>query len=473
MNTTKIITLQHKVNTLSADVHTPISLFMGFPTSEHAILLESAAVDGRWGRYSLLAHDAALFIYCRQGLLQLDIIDPQLKPLQEYAGMPYVAGLRALMKRIEVKEDSTCPLPPITRALYGYFGYGMAGILNEDLASVLPKNEAESCLMLPRTVLLFDHIYNKLYAINMEHNPTSIYKAPVFASHEHAAESANTHDISTTQTPNTEDYIKAVQDVRELLRQGEGIQVVLSMRHSRPYEGDCLPLYRALRNRNASPYMFYQRLPHITLFGTSPEVMVRCTAGHMELSPIAGTRPRGKDVEEDANFAAELLQDPKEKAEHTMLVDLGRNDLGRVAKAGSVVVEQNMEIQRFSHVMHMTSHLSAPLRTELDALDVLGATFPAGTVSGAPKKRAMEIIAAHEKQARGPYAGCVGWIGLEKDSVHLDMGIIIRSLWQREGQIHWQAGAGIVYDSEPATEAEECKHKGKIMQSLFHKTNNT
>lgn len=209
------------------------------------------------------------------------------------------------------------------------------------------------------------------------------------------------------------------------------------------------------------------RLPEVTLFGSSPELMVRCTDGKLQLSPIAGTRRRGRDDEEDAALAADLLKDPKECSEHVMLVDLGRNDLGRVAKPGSVKLERLMEIERFSHVMHMTSRVTAQVNDGLGVLDILGAAFPAGTVSGAPKVRAMEILAEEEPLPRGPYAGCIGWLGLDKNGVHMDSGITIRSMWVKDGRIHWQTGAGIVYDSDPAAEWQECMNKGKIIDVIL------
>ena len=192
--------------------------------------------------------------------------------------------------------------------------------------------------------------------------------------------------------------------------------------------------------------------------------MVRCTAGCLQLSPIAGTRKRGEDDLEDARLAAELRDDPKERAEHVMLVDLGRNDLGRVARPGTVTLERYMEVERYSHVMHLTSRVSARLDAGLDALDVLAATFPAGTVSGAPKIRAMQIIRELEGRSRGPYAGCIGWLGLDKDSVNLDMGITIRSMWLRDNRLFWQAGGGIVHDSDPDMEWKEVCNKSAIMR---------
>ena len=262
----------------------------------------------------------------------------------------------------------------------------------------------------------------------------------------------------------------AVNKIKQMLRQGEAIQVVPSCRFSTPFAGDAFTLYRRMRRCNASPYMFFMDLPGITLFGSSPEVMVRCDEGKLQLSPIAGTRKRGADDLEDARLAAELQEDPTERAEHVMLVDLGRNDLGRIARPGTVNVERLMEVERFSHVMHLTSRITARLQPDLDALDVLAATFPAGTVSGAPKVRAMEIIAETEQLPRGPYAGCIGWLGLDDDNVSLDTGITIRSMWVKDGKLHWQAGGGIVFDSDPVAEWNEVYNKSAIMRTVLNTT---
>lgn len=457
------IVLSQRAQWLAADTDTPISLFMGAaPDGAPGILLESAEVDGRWGRYSVLGCDPALFASCRGGNLTLHIEDERLAPLTALEGLPFVEGLRALMRGVDIRPDARGDsLPPITRALYGYMGFGMAGLFNPTLAPAIPPDDAEACFMLPRTVLLFDHMYHRLCQISLdEHKPLRGVHPSM--------EEPPPHVAPVLTQPDGPEYEARVARVREELRRGEAIQVVLSMRRSTPFAGDPLPLYRRMRRCNASPYMFFLRLPDVTLFGASPEVMVRCEGDGLRLSPIAGTRPRGKDAEEDCRLAAELYADAKERAEHVMLVDLGRNDLGRVARPGSVAVERNMEVERFSHVMHLTSRVRAQLRQGLDALDVLAATFPAGTLSGAPKLRAMEIIAATEKLPRGPYAGCVGWLGLDKDSVHLDTGIIIRSMWLRDGILHWQAGAGIVFDSVPALEAEECRHKAAIMNAVLN-----
>jgi anthranilate synthase component 1 len=235
----------------------------------------------------------------------------------------------------------------------------------------------------------------------------------------------------------------------------------------KPLAGDVFHVYRRLRRLNPSSYMFYLQIPEICLAVSSPEALVSCQGDRLRLCPIAGTRPRGQDKVEDDLFEAELSADPKEKSEHVMLVDLGRNDLGRVAAPASVEVEKFMDVERFSHVMHLTSYLKATLAKGHDALDVLTAAFPAGTLSGAPKIRAMELIADLEMANRGPYGGAIGWLGLDRGTVNLDLGIAIRGLWVRDGRAYWRAGAGIVYDSEPAREWVECLNKAAVVRAAL------
>ncbi|MBE0618543.1 MAG: anthranilate synthase component I family protein, partial [Proteobacteria bacterium] len=252
-----------------------------------------------------------------------------------------------------------------------------------------------------------------------------------------------------------------VRRAREQIHAGEAIQVVLSQ----VFEGACaldpFTVYRALRALNPSPYLFHLAMGEETLVGASPEVMVRVEGDRGLVRPIAGTRPRGADGAEDAALEAELLADAKERAEHVMLVDLGRNDLGRVAKPGAVRLEESFAVERYSHVMHLVSTVSAELRDGVDGLDVLGATFPAGTVSGAPKVRAMEIISELEPRERGVYAGAVGYLGFDGN---LDTCIAIRTLVFHEGKVYLQAGAGIVADSDPAREYEETLHKSRALR---------
>lgn len=457
------VVLRQSARWLPADTDTPISLFLGMCRDRHGILLESAEVDGRWGRYSLLACDFLLQAACRNGRLTLAVDAPELEPFRALEGTDFVEGLRQLMRGLHLERPPRTDLPPITRVLYGYFGYGVAGLLAPKLQSSIPVKDAEAALALPGTLLVFDHLYNRLCQISLGgHRDVEGVRG---CGTDFSLPAVDEDSVSAL--PGEQGYMAAVEDIRKKLRQGEAIQVVPSCRFSAPFAGDPFALYRRMRRCNASPYMFFLDMPGITLLGSSPEVMVKCTENKLRLSPIAGTRKRGADDTEDAALAADLREDPKERAEHTMLVDLGRNDLGRIARPGTVRVERLMEVERFSHVMHLTSRVTAQIREDLDVLDVLAATFPAGTVSGAPKMRAMELIAATEQAARGPYAGCVGWFGLDHDSVNLDTGIIIRSMWVRDGMVHWQAGGGIVFDSDPVAEWNEVRNKSAVMRAVL------
>ena len=450
--------VRQSVRWLPADMDTPISLYLGMAGEGHGILLESAEVDGRWGRYSVLAFDMALYVSCREGKLECLVKDERLAPLAGFNGMPFVEGLRQVMRSLEILPDPRAAnLPPITRALCGYFGFGMAGLFHPKVAELLRPEDAECVLCLPGTLLLFDHMYNRLAEVSLG-TPREVRSG-----RGNGARTLEEAGVLPDMSGRAQ-YEQAVERIREMLRAGEAIQVVPSVQFSAPFSGDPFLLYRRMRSENASPYMFFMNLPGITLFGSSPEVMVRCTAGRLLSAPIAGTRRRGQSVDEDEALAADLQDDPTERAEHMMLVDLARNDLGSIALPGSVEVERLMMVERFSHVMHLTSRVTAELEEGLDAVDVLSAAFPAGTVSGAPKIRAMEIIASLEKVPRGPYAGCIGWLGLDKDGVNLDTGITIRSMWVRDGRLYWQAGSGVVHDSSPALEWKEVCTKSAIMR---------
>jgi len=458
------IILQQEGTWLPADVQTPISLFLGLVGERPGILLESAEVDGRLGRYSVIAWDFRLRLRLKAGKLDINARDTRLAPLEDSSGQDFFEGMRAIMARLKVlAPEGMADTPPITRGLLGYFGYGIAGIFEPKLAKVLPPKEAEFCLVLPGRLVLFDHIKHRCLHLSLDAGKKAKIR------HENVYAPLERPEVGrVTNSPDADGYMEAVTKCKEMIRQGECIQTVLSTQFSAPFSGDPFVLYRRLRQVNPSPYMFFMRLPRITLLGSSPELLIRCQDGALTTCPIAGTRPRGKTPAEDDALSAELLTDPKERAEHVMLVDLGRNDLGRMAEKGTVSVEKFMTVEKFSHVMHIVSYVTARLKKGLDALDVLKCAFPAGTLSGAPKIRAMEMIADLEKgQPRGPYAGCIGWIGLDEGRVNLDTGITIRSLWIRDGQVFWQAGAGIVFDSEPAKEWMEAQNKARVLMEVM------
>lgn len=456
---------------MPADIQTPISLYLGLVGDNPGILLESAEVDGRLGRYSLIAWDFILTLTCREGKLEVLASDSRVASINQLHGQPFDQGIRQAMRRLTIvppeEFSESAKLPAITRALYGYFGYAMAGLFEPKLTSgetpAIPPEEIEASLVLPANVVLFDHLHHRCCHLSINDS-----KAPEIDTRNLQRKPEAPRVGETEIFPGREAYMDNVSRCKELIRQGECIQTVLSNRFEAPFEGDPFVLYRRLRQVNPSPYMFYMRFNGLKLIGSSPELLVRCTNGRVETRPIAGTRPRGETTAKDDAFAQEMLADPKERAEHVMLVDLGRNDLGRIAAPGTVEVKNFMQVERFSHVMHLTSYVEADLKEDLDALDVLASTFPAGTLSGAPKVRAMEIIAEMEDIPRGPYGGAIGWLGLDKDRVDLDTGITIRSMWVRDGKVCWQAGAGLVFDSVPENEWQECLNKAKVIRAVVY-----
>ncbi|MFW6314277.1 MAG: anthranilate synthase component I family protein [Desulfohalobiaceae bacterium] len=444
-----------------ADTQTPISLYLDLVGEQPGILLESAEVDGRLGRYSLISWDFQLLLQSRQGRMHLEIQNPLLAELQEHQGQDFLPALRQILRRLQLMPPQDMDAPPaLTRSLQGYFGYELSALLEPKLGQVLPRQNEETCLVLPGRQILFDHLHHRCLFISL-----SPEDSPAAAPGSRLEEGFSLGQVENT--PDQETFCSRVAQTRELINSGEAIQVVLSTRFVADFQGQPFTLYRRLRQTNPSPYMFYLNLPELTLIGSSPELLVRCDQGLLQERPIAGTRPRGMSQDQDARLAEELLQDPKERAEHVMLVDLGRNDLGRISQAGSVQVEKFMQVERFSHVMHLTSYLRSSLQPDLDAVDVLRAAFPAGTVSGAPKIRAMEIISQMEDQPRGPYAGAVGWLGLDPGEVSLDTGITIRSMWLKNGKLCWQAGAGIVSDSDPKKEWQECQNKARVIKQIL------
>ncbi|NLW81241.1 MAG: anthranilate synthase component I family protein [Desulfovibrionales bacterium] len=459
-----MITLPQQGTWLPADTQTPISLYLTLVRDKQGFLLESTEVDGRLGRYSLIGWDYRLILSCRGGKLDVQSYDPRLHALMAFSGQDYIPGLRACMGALTVTGPQNLgKLPAMTRSICGYLAYNMAGIFEPAMADRLPPEGGRSVMVLPGKVILFDHLHHRCCYLTLDSTPNlngcqrprTLAPAVVGA---------------ITSTPDRDEFLRRVHIAKDLITQGEAIQVVLSTRFSAPFSGSPFELYRRLRQINPSPYTFFMAFENLTIMGSSPELLIRCEDGLLQLRPIAGTRVRGATEAEDQVLAEDLQADEKERAEHVMLVDLGRNDLGRIAAPGTVHVDRYMQVERFSHVMHLTSYLSARLDHGLDAMDVLKAGFPAGTVSGAPKIRAMQIIADEEQLDRGPYAGGIGWIGLDQGQVNLDTGITIRSLWVEDGQIHWQAGAGLVFDSDPEKEWQECHNKARAILKAITST---
>ena len=445
---------------LVADVETPVSALAKIDNGTPCFLFESAEKNDESGRFSFIGFDPLV-------LFRSD--ETKSDPLAE---------LQELMARFQFVARPE--IPHFAGGAVGYIGYDIVRFF-EPTVPIHPRDDLKlpgMMFMIARMLLVFDHRFRKLRLVTLAKidNDTSADQAYDRAQHdlEHAiarlSQPANLRPISSerieklpaaqSNTPRAE-FESMVAEAKELIAEGDIFQVVLSQRFETQFKGNALDLYRALRFGNPSPYMFYLKFADdFTALGSSPELHVRVREGLAEIRPIAGTRPRGKDATEDDRLATELMADPKERAEHVMLIDLGRNDLGRVAEFGSVKVTEQMSIERYSHVMHIVSHVTARLRQGQNAFDAVRATFPAGTVSGAPKIRAMQIIADLEKSRRGFYSGIVGYFGFDGS---FDSCIALRSIVLKGDKAYLQAGAGIVADSDPAREFDETVNKAKAM----------
>ena len=472
---------------LVADVETPVSAFKKIDNGNPCFLFESAERNEESGRFSFIGFDP---------LVLFNSADCEGDPLTK---------LQHVLSHFQFVAPSE--VPHFLGGAVGYIGYDVVRFF-EPTVPIHPRDDLkipEMMFMIPRMLLVFDHRFRKLRLIYNAHiqpslgaqrqmkavrrrpgeggaNPASYgWQAQADEAYDRAkadlkttlaklseprvlepidAKAAGNLPSPASNTTRPE-FESMVAKAKELIAAGDIFQVVLSQRFETDFNGDPLDLYRALRFGNPSPYMFCLRFDrNFAVLGSSPEVHLRVRERDAELRPIAGTYPRGKDLVEDDRLAAELIVDPKERAEHVMLIDLGRNDLGRVADFGTVQLTEQMVIERYSHVMHIVSHIVARLRGDKNAFDAIRATFPAGTVSGAPKIRAMQIIADLEKARRGFYAGIVGYFGF--DGSH-DSCIAIRSIILKNGKAYLQTGAGIVADSDPAREFDECMNKAKAM----------
>jgi anthranilate synthase component 1 len=457
-----------------ADLATPISAFMALAEdAEHAFLLESVVGGERLGRYSFLGVGDREVVSARG----TDVVIENGGVTGERADDP----LEVVSRRLAAGSVAHVPgIPPFVGGAVGFVGYEAASGFEK-----VPRHEnceidvPDMVFMLADIVVAFDHARRVMQVIapvrpggaaeaaydralqRIDSYLRKIDQGPRAAE---LGAVGMTRDVPLTANTSREDFLDAVRSAKEHIGAGDIFQVVLSQRFSAPYEGDGLDLYRVLRAVNPSPYMFYVRTRDVTLVGSSPEPLVRVEDGMVLTRPLAGTRPRGSDSAEDGRLRADLLSDEKERAEHVMLVDLGRNDLGRVCESGTVTVDELMEVEYYSHVMHIVSNVTGALAEGKDAFDALRATFPAGTVSGAPKVRAMEIIRDLEPSARGPYAGTVGYFGLDGA---MDMCITIRTFVLAGGVAFLQSGAGIVADSDPESEYDECLHKARALHKAL------
>ncbi len=455
-----------------ADLDTPLSAYLKLAEGPYSYLFESVQGGEKWGRYSMIGLPARtlLRVYghtvtvSHNGTIseQHEVHDP-------------LAWIEAFQARYSVPEVNG--LPRFTGGLVGYFGYDTVRYIESRLVhgpNPDPLGLPDILLMVSDEIVIFDNLSGKLYIIvhadpaeddaydnacrRLDEIATRLRDArPTYPSR-HTTVHVDEEDFESTFT--REGYMRAVERIKDYIVEGDVMQVVPSQRMSIRYESAPLDIYRALRSLNPSPYMFYFDLEDFHIVGSSPEILVRLEDDEVTVRPIAGTRPRGRNEAEDLEFEQELLEDPKELAEHLMLIDLGRNDIGRVAVTGSVRVTEQMVIERYSHVMHIVSNVVGRLHEGMTAIDVLRATFPAGTVSGAPKIRAMEIIDELEPVKRGVYAGAVGYLSWNGN---MDTAIAIRTAVIKDNTLHIQAGGGIVADSVPETEWEETLNKRRAM----------
>ena len=435
--------------------------------SKHAYMLESAQADETWGRYTFLGFDPTMEITCIGGTMN-GVLD---------AGkMKYVTGnpsdyLRKVLS--EYRSPRMENLPPFTGGLVGYFSYDYLGYSEPSVRIEVEDTEnfRDVDLMLFEKVIAFDNIRQKIILIvNMHIDEDGLeinYNKAVWELKQlinllHHGEKKNEPGGKLLENVSAlfdkEHFCEMVEKAKNYIREGDIFQIVLSNRLSAPFEGSLLNTYRVLRTINPSPYMFYFSGTDVEVAGASPETLVKLENGILHTFPLAGTRPRGKTEEEDKELEAELLADEKELAEHNMLVDLGRNDLGKISKFGTVQVEKLHSIERFSHVMHIGSTVRGEIADGKDALNAIEAVLPAGTLSGAPKIRACQLIAELENNKRGIYGGAIGYIDF---TGNMDTCIAIRIVYKKNGKVFVRSGAGIVADSDPEKEYEECLNKAK------------
>jgi anthranilate synthase component 1 len=454
-----------------ADFETPLSAFAKIDTGDYSFMLESVEGGERIARYSFLGSDPSLVFSSKGNKVTLR----EAKKTRTFTAKDPIEELKKVLS--VYKFVNVRGLPRFSGGLVGFFGYDIVRFI-ERIPDKNPDDMkvSDSTFMLTDTILIFDHVDHKIKVVSNAHvrtTPARAYDEAVRKIEKIAralrASPKNKTGKTKAAKPGEQKirsnvtkpvFCKAVTKAKEYIRSGDIVQVVLSQRLE--LEIGCKPfeIYRALRSINPSPYMYYLKMKDFYLVGSSPEIMVRCEDGLVELRPIAGTRPRGATEEEDGRLEKDLLSDPKERAEHIMLVDLGRNDVGKVCDYNTVKVSELMTVEKYSHVMHIVSDVSGRLKSGKDAFDVMRAAFPAGTVTGAPKVRAMEIIDELENRSRSTYAGSVGYFSF---SGNLDTCITIRTILIKGDKAYIQAGAGIVADSKPEKEHQETMNKAKAL----------
>ena len=454
------------VREILADLDTPLSVYLKLADGANTFLLESVEGGETWGRYSIIGLPATRTVTYADGALSIRHADG----LERIATDDPLSAIESLRSRYRVPEIDG--LPRFSGGLVGYFGYDIVSSIEARLRDN-SRPDALGCpdiaLLHADELVIFDNLRGTLQIVvhadaeqpaaferarqRLDDLSARLRSPSTYPSLQGFAGSAAGEFASGFEH---EAFCSAVSRAKDYIHAGDIMQVVLSQRLSAPFAGSPTDVYRALRVLNPSPYMYLLNLEGYQVVGSSPEVLVRVEQGEVTLRPIAGTRPRGRTSDEDEALATELLADPKERAEHVMLLDLGRNDVGHISETGSVKITDNMVIERYSHVMHIVSQVQGKLRDGLGPLDALRACFPAGTVSGAPKVRALEIIHELEPVKRGIYSGAVGYIGWNGN---LDTAIAIRTAVIKNGYLHVQAGAGIVHDSVPENEWQETLNK--------------
>ncbi|MDX1443998.1 MAG: anthranilate synthase component I [Gammaproteobacteria bacterium] len=458
------------VREILVDLDTPLSAYIkltsGHDDSICSFLFESVQGGERWGRYSIIGPGTSHGISLRDGVIRE--FDGETLVSESPSDDPLEA-IRAFAARYKVPDIEG--LPRFTGGLVGYFGAELIRYVEPQLKRAFRDAELDDIrLVLADELVIFDNLRGSAFLV--VHADLSRDDAEAEAIARLDALEARLREPLPAEQPaggvkgefvssfGQDAFKESVETVREYIRNGDAMQVVLSQRLESDFNGKPLDVYRALRAINPSPYLYFLDFGDVQVAGSSPEVLVRVEDGELTVRPIAGTRPRGGNVEEDRRLEAELHADPKELAEHLMLIDLGRNDVGRVAEVGSVELTEKMVTERYSHVMHIVSNVKGRLKDGLDALDALASTFPAGTLSGAPKLRALEIIDELEPVPRGIYSGAIGYLGWQGN---LDTAIAIRTAVIRDGKLQVQAGAGIVYDSDPQAEWDETMNKSRAL----------
>jgi len=455
-----------------ADLDTPVSTYLKLAAQPYTYLFESVQGGDKWGRYSIIGLPCRRIYRFFGTLMTVELNGEIIESIQVDQPLEKV---RELQRYYKVAQYSG--LPEMIGGLVGYFGYEIVGYIEQRLAFENNPDDIgtpDIMLMVSENVLVFDNLSGRIFMVTLaDLSDDQAYKnsqahldaciaglgssfaAPVLHASDNIVDESD-YELHFSQT----DFEAAVERCREYIREGDIMQVVLSQRLSTDYTGRAIDLYRALRTINPSPYMYFLDMGGFEIVGSSPEILVRLEDDIVTVRPIAGTRKRGNCVERDLELEAELLGDEKELAEHLMLIDLGRNDVGRIAQTGSVKLTEKMIVERYSHVMHIVSNVDGDIKSDIDSIDVLKATFPAGTVSGAPKIRAMEIIHELEPIKRGIYSGAVGYLGWNGN---MDTAIAIRTAVIKDGVVNVQAGAGIVADSIPEYEWKETLNKARAM----------